>query len=368
MSGINSADNSDLELENSDETGTAEPFSVEKNQIAKPTKNQLLIAELEKETDSAKKYIDKSLSKNTLKAYKSQWEQFVAWCELRKLDYLPAKPEVVAVFISFMADNNKKFATIAHMLSSIAKAHKRSKLDSPVLSEVVRETFSGILSEIGSIQDGATPLELEDLRMITHSLDNSEMGIRDRALLLTGWFGAFRRSELVSVLKRDVVFSDEGMKIKLRKSKTDQEGKGFVKPIHRQKDLELDPVSALTDWLLIAPDSKFLFCHVEGFRGPAKIGGKLSDRMVCRLLQKWTKRFSIPGNFSGHSLRAGFVTAAAKAGKSNRSIMKITGHVSSKMVDRYVRIADEFMDNATDDLVKKNISIDIADGKEGDKK
>lgn len=307
---------------------------------------------LKKEVESATKYMGDSLSENTKRAYRIQWDQFSAWCLVRGIEPLPSTPEIVCVFISWMADNGKKVATIARMLSSISKAHRVSGVfANPVGTELVKDAFSGIKRKLGSDQARVDPLSVSDVKKMVDSFGVSIEGIRNKALILIGYFGGFRRSELVAVGRKDVKFSDEGVRIKIARSKTDQEGKGFFKSIPKAKDENYCPVLALQDWLNVAPDSKFLFCHIEGASGPVKVGKKLSDKMIARMLNRITFNLGIKGWFAGHSLRAGFVTAAARAGKSNRAIMKMTGHKTYAMVDRYVRLANEFEDNAADDLI-----------------
>ena len=319
------------------------------NQIT-PVEKQIEL--LKKEVDSATKYMEDSLSENTKRAYRIQWDQFSAWCFVRGISPMPSEPEVVCVFIAWLADNNKKVATIARMLSSISKAHRvAGVVANPIGTEIVKAAFSGIKRRLGSDQSRVDPLEAKDIKKIVDSFDVSVEGIRNKALILVGYFGAFRRSELVAVSRKDVKFLDDGVRIKIAKSKTDQEGKGFFKSIPKVKDEKYCPVLALQDWINVAPESRFLFCHIEGASGPVKVGKKLSDRMIARLINRLTFNLGIKGWFSGHSLRAGFVTSAAKAGKSNRSIMKMTGHKTYAMVDRYVRLANEFEDNAADGLL-----------------
>ena len=309
---------------------------------------------LHEEIHAAKKYIGNYLSESTQKAYSIKWEQFTAWCLIRGLESLPATPEIVCVFIAWMADNNKKVATIAQTLSSIAKAHRSSSVFlNPVDTEMVKEAFSGIKRKLGMDQERVDPIEVKDLKKIVDSFKLDEEGIRNKAIILLGYFGGFRRSELVAVGRKEVKFSEDGMRIKILRSKTDQEGKGQIKSIPKYADKDYCPVLALQDWINIAPDSKYLFCHIEGTSGPVKVGKKLSDKMIARLIQRVTFTLGISGWYAGHSLRAGFVTAAARAGKSNRAIMKMTGHKSYAMVDRYVRIANEFEDNAATDLLKE---------------
>ena len=322
------------------------------NEIVLDELDELTVKALKKEVESANRYISSSLSENTIRAYRIQWDQFSAWCLVRGFDPLPAKPEIVCVFIAWLADNNKKTATIARMLSSISKAHKTSGVfANPIGTEMVKTAFSGIKREIGSDQARVDPISTEDIKKIVNSFQVTEEDIRNKAIILLGFFGGFRRSELVSLTRKDVKFSEEGMRVKLARSKTDQEGKGFFKSIPKYEEKDYCPVLALQDWLNIAPDSKFLFCHIEGTSGPVKVGKKLSDKMIARLIQRLTSRLEIKGWFSGHSLRAGFVTAAARAGKSNRAIMKMTGHKSHAMVDRYVRLANEFEDNAASGIL-----------------
>jgi site-specific recombinase XerD len=308
---------------------------------------------LKKEVESATKYMGDSLSENTKRAYRVQWDQFSAWCLVRGLNPLPSTPEVVCVFIAWLADNGKKVATIARMLSSISKAHRVSGVfANPIGTEMVKDAFSGIKRKLGSDQERVDPLSFDDIKKIVDSFGVSIEGIRNKALILIGFFGGFRRSELVAVSRKDIKFSEEGVRIKIAKSKTDQEGKGFFKSIPRRvDDKNYCPVLALEDWINVAPDSRFLFCHVEGASGPVKVGKKLSDKMIARMINRITFNLGIKGWFSGHSLRAGFVTAAAKAGKSNRAIMKMTGHKTYAMVDRYVRLANEFEDNAADGII-----------------
>jgi site-specific recombinase XerD len=320
------------------------------NEIAKIDKSQMI-----KEVESASKYLKDSLSENTKKAYKTQWDQFNAWCMVRGFDALPATSEIVCIFISWMADNNKKAATIARMLSTISKAHGvfDGSIVNPVRTQMVKDEFSGIKRKIGTDQNRVDPISIKDIKKIVDSFECDVEGIRNKALILLGFFGGFRRSELVAVIRKDVKFSEEGMRVKIAKSKTDQEGKGFFKSIPKYEDQTYCPVLALQDWVNIAPDSRFLFCHIEGASGPVKEGRKLSDKMVARLIQRIAYKLDIKGWFSGHSLRSGFVTAAAKSGKSNRSIMKMTGHKSYAMVDRYVRLANEFEDNAAEGLLSE---------------
>ena len=310
-----------------------------------------LAVQLSKEAEDAKVFLDNALSDSTKHGYASDWNIFTTWCLVRKQESIPARPETVALYISWMAMNGKRVATIQRAMASIAKAHKTDGLPSPTSHEMVRTEFTGIKRTIGVDQDRVDAIGIDELKKIIGQFDSSVEGLRNKALLLIGYMGAFRRSELVAILRKDVKFSDEGVSIKLKKSKTDQKGIGFLKAIPRANDKEFCPVLALADWLLVAPEANIVFCHVEGSRGPTKTGQKLSDKMIARSMQRWCDNVGVDGWFAGHSLRAGFVTAAAKAGKADRDIMRITGHKSHSMIDRYVRVVNVFENNAGKDLL-----------------
>ncbi len=311
------------------------------------TVNQLNDLVIQSEIESADRYAKNALTEKTAEDYRRSWERFEVWCMLRDFRSMPATPDTVKVFIGWMADNGKKVSTITKMLSTISKAHKTLNQESPTKSEIVQDAYKGIRRTLGVEQAQVDPVTPDQIHKICDSFDDSDEGIRNRAIILTGFMGGFRRSEIVKLLKRDAKFENEGVKIKLQRSKTDQEGVGITKAIVKDENRKYCAVAALTDWLIVAPDSKFLFCHIEGARGKKSSPGmRMSDRMIARLLQKWSNDLGIEGWFAGHSLRAGFVTAAAKAGKSDRSIMKITGHKSHAMIDRYVRDANLFEDNA----------------------
>lgn len=311
---------------------------------------ELVKIDIEKEVENALSFSKKSVSENTARSYRSQVGLFEDWCDARGFDVSPAKPEVLCVYFSYLAKNGYKRSTIERAKYAIAKFHTSQGYEDPTKSDLVSQNLDGIFREIGSDVDGADPLTEQTLVKIVELFSgNSVEDIRNRALVLFSFFSGNRRSETSMLLAKNIKFVDDGMLVKIERSKTDQQGKGFVKAIQKQKSKKLCAVAAMSDWLIVAPDSKYAFCHVEkkGGRGSAKEGLRLSDKMIARLIAKWAAKVGDKTKISGHSYRAGFVTAAARAGKSNRAIMKITGHKSNDMVDHYVRLANPFEENAT---------------------
>lgn len=316
--------------------------------------NELVKIDVEKEIKSALEYSGNSLSENTMRSYRSQWSTFCDWCDARGFTSSPASPEVLCVFFSWLADNGYKRSTIERFKFVVSKSHVTAGLEDPTKAEMIATNLHGIFRQIGSTIDTVDPLSEDTLRKIVEKFGGaSQEHVRNRALALIGFFSAGRRSETSSLLRKNVKIVEGGMTIKLDRSKTDSEGHGFVKSIERKKSVQLCPVAAIVDWLAVAPESKFLFCHVakKGGRGSAKEGQRLSDKMIARLIAKWASDVGDKSRIAGHSYRSGFATAAARAGKSNRAIMKITGHKSNDMVDRYVREANPFVDNATSGLL-----------------
>jgi len=309
--------------------------------------------DIEQEIQDALYFSRKSVSENTIRSYRSQVGMYEKWCESRGFDVLPSRPEAICVYFSYLAKSGYKRSTIERAKYAISRLHVSGGFEDPTKSELVSQNLSGIFREIGSEVDCVDPLSEDTVKKIIEMFsDNSVESIRNRALVLFSFFTGNRRSETSSLLRKNVKFVDKGMIVKIERSKTDQEGKGFVKAIHRQKDRKFCATSSMIDWFLVGPESKYAFCHVEkkGGRGSAKEGQRISDKMIARLIADWARRVGDKSRIAGHSFRSGFVTAAARAGKSNRSIMKITGHKSNDMVDHYVRMATPFEENATEGI------------------
>lgn len=187
---------------------------------------------------------------------------------------------------------------------------------------------------------------MEDLQRLVAALPDSLSGSRDRLLLLVGFAGAFRRSELVALDLEDITITPDGLEVLVRRSKTDQEGTGTVKGIPFGSNPRTCPVRAFRAWIERSGiTTRTLFRHVD--RHGCLHAHRLSGHAIARIIKRLAKVAGLdPVQFSGHSLRAGLATAAARAGKADRTIMRQTGHRSRAMLDRYVRDADLFTDNA----------------------
>lgn len=283
-------------------------------------------------------------SRNTLKAYRAAWSDFKGWCESQEvvLGSLPAAPETVAMYL---ADCSRRVAasTIRVRLSSIDRAHREAGLDLPGSHPAVRRVLKGIRREKGLRSKQATPLRGSDLRKALGSLPEGTKGVRDRALLLLGFHGAFRRSELASLRIEDVQRQRAGLVVTLRRSKTDQEGEGLEKGIVFQADHKVCPVRSLLAWLDAVGESEGPLFRAVDRHG--RIGRSLTDRSVDLVVRQACGAAGLEGRFSAHSLRAGLATQAAEDGAPERVIMLQGGWTSIPTVRRYIRHGSLFREN-----------------------
>lgn len=291
-------------------------------------------------------YIAAALASGTQRMYTARWRMFVAWCKKHGRTPLPADPAIVANYLAELANAGKSVSTIAGHRLAIATAHKVAGCDtSPTEKEVVRLTMKGIRRKLGIRPHSKTALHTRDMREMIRALPENLGGTRDRALLLLGFAGAMRRSELVALDVADVELRREGLRILIRRSKEDQDGEGQIIGIPYGSHFETCPVRALQDWL----DAAHI---IEGslFRPVAKGGhlqpGRLSNRAVAEIVKRSAKRVGLePTKFAGHSLRSGFATTAAEQGVPERHIMRQTRHKSLHMVRRYIQEGELFRDN-----------------------
>lgn len=313
-----------------------------------PLSHQELILDA---TERARDYAANSKAPATIRAYRACWKHFQQWCAERGLLSLPAEPRTIALFISDCATKHKP-ASISLRMASISAAHKLAGLESPALMRhaVVSETWAGIRRTLGTAQTGKSALLTEDIRAMVEALPDTLRGLRDVALLLVGFSSACRRSELAALTVDDLSWVEEGLRITLRRSKTDQEGKGQTIGIPYGSDPATCPVRAMKRWLAAAGiTGGFAFRGVlKGGRvNPGKMAGDsiaLCIKRACTLIGKGTAQYA------GHSLRAGFVTQAARAGCSESSIMRQTRHKSTAMLVRYTREPNLFRNNAATKL------------------
>jgi integrase len=296
--------------------------------------------------DRAQAYARNSKAPATRRGYASDWRMFTAWCERAGVSSLPAAPETVALYIADLAEGHKP-ATVSRHMAAIAAAHKACGRESPASMRhgAVASVWQGIKRTHGTAQNAKAPVLVDDLRAMVQKLRPGLIGTRDRALLLVGFAGAFRRSELVALDAEDVQFTSDGLVVALRRSKTDQEGEGRKIGIPYGSNPETCPVRALRAWLdAAAIESGPLLRSVTRH---GKMQGRLSGYAVALIVKRHAGAAGLEmAAYSGHSLRAGLATSAAIAGASERSIMAQTGHRSSVMVRRYIRDSSLFRENA----------------------
>jgi site-specific recombinase XerD len=299
--------------------------------------------------EQVREYIRASKAENTLRGYRADWRGFCAWCKSHATTPLPASPETVATYIAECA-GRLKVGSIQRRINAIAEAHKATGLDSPTHHAMVTNTMKGIRRIKGTAPAQKAPALTDDIRAMVDASDAGIIGARDRALILAGFAGAFRRSELVSLDVEDCTFGKDGLTINLRRSKTDQDSVGRKIGIPYGANPETCPVRVLQSWM-----EQTGITSGPVFRSISRHGHVQADRLsgidVARVTKKLAKRAGLdPAKYAGHSLRAGHATSAAIAGASERSIMNQTGHRSVQMVRRYIRDGSLFRENSAGKL------------------
>jgi site-specific recombinase XerD len=303
-------------------------------------------ASLEAAASRVRVYLRNTRAANTYKAYAADWKHFETWCSGGRLSSLPASPQTVMLYLGELGGAGKKLSTISRRLSAIARVHRVAGFESPSEARPVREVVAGMRRTHGVAAQGKEALLSEDLRAITRELGNSLRDLRDRALLLVGFSGAFRRSELVSIEAADVEYVSEGMVVQVRRSKSDQERRGREVPIPFGLRPETCPVAALRTWTERAGiDAGPLFRGISRYGRVS--GNPLTPTAVALVVKERADGAGLDSAiYSGHSLRAGFATSAALGGAPEWAIMKQTGHRSRAMLDRYIRPASRFRNHA----------------------
>jgi len=293
---------------------------------------------------NVEQFIEASKARNTRKAYASDWQDFETWCNARGETSLPAFPESVARYITALAETRKP-ATLQRRLASISVAHQAAGLPSPASAPIVRATMQGIRRTVGMAQRQAAPLMVEHVRQAVCVLDDSPRGLRDKAILLLGLAGAFRRSELVALDVEDLEFREQGVIVRIRRSKTNQDGQDETKDIGYGAHEQTCPVRSLRKWLEVAGVGKGAVFRAVSPAGEVS-PRRLRDRAVSRIVKGAAKRIGLsPEQFSGHSLRAGFVTQGYREGVPESDIMRHTGHKSRTVMGKYRREGERFLTN-----------------------
>ena len=299
--------------------------------------------------DRAREFARHSKADSTLRGYRTDWRDFCGWCERTAQRPLPASPETVAAYIAECA-GRLKVGSIQRRLNAIAEAHKAVGLDSPTAAGIVRNTLKGIKRTLGTAAVQKAPALTADIRAMVEATDVGPIGARDRAIVLLGFAGAFRRAEIVGLDVSDLAFSRDGLTVTLRRSKTDQEGQGRNVGIPYGSNPETCPVRVLQAWLEQGDATSGPVFRSFNRHGHTQ-QGRLSGIDVARVVKKLALRAGLdPAKYAGHSLRAGHATSAAASGASERSIMNQTGHRSVQMVRRYIREGNLFRENSAGKL------------------
>jgi len=293
------------------------------------------INELKKET-SINLGCSKSL--NTLRAYRSDFAHFKVFCLELSLPFLPTTPKVISLYLTHLSKSSK-YSTLKRRIASINVIHGLKGHHIDTKHPIIRDNLQGIKRKIGTYQNGKKPLLINTLHTIVDLIDTNKVNkyitsVRDKAIILIGFSGGFRRSEVVNLRNSDLEFVAEGVKISLRKSKSDQYGEGMIKAIPYFNNKKYCAVVALQEWLSARKlNNELIFPY--------------SDKTVSLILKKHLNLIGLDSHlYSGHSLRSGFASSTAAHGADERSIMAMTGHKSTEMVRRYIKEANLFKNNA----------------------
>lgn len=298
---------------------------------------------------SAAGYAQDEKAASTRRGYRSDWRDFSAWCERMQLLAMPALPATVAGYLAHLADSGRSAGTIARRVAAIAYAHKLKGADSPTTVEAVRQVCRGIRRRIGVAPVQKAPATARAIGAMLEHIPEGLTGLRDRAILLLGFAAALRRSEIVELNVSDLEFSPDGVLVHIRKSKTDQEGQGATIAVPRGGKLR--PVDAIEAWLATSKiDAGPCFRPID--RHGRVNPHALSDRSVANIVKFYAGLAGLnPQSFSGHSLRAGFVTSALEHGADLFKVMDVTRHKRVETLKIYDRRAQAFRNHAGKDFL-----------------
>ena len=294
--------------------------------------------------------LQNSKANNTVRAYKSDFKDFGIFCSQNGFKSLPSEPKIVSLYLTHLSTKDAKMSTLKRRLVSIGVIHKLKGHYLDTKHPSIIENIMGIKRRKGSHQKGKEPMLINNLKAIINVIDQQNKEdikkFRDRSIILIGFSGGFRRNEIVSLNLDDLDFVPEGLKINIRRSKTDQFGEGFIKALPYFDSSHYCPVVSLKNWIEI---SKITSGPVfrRFVKGSKLSENRLTDQTVALLIKEYLNLAGIDSkNYSGHSLRSGFATSAAELGVEERNIMAMTGHKSTEMVRRYIKDANLFKNNA----------------------
>ena len=310
-----------------------------------------LITDLKSLEIETLKNLKNSKAANTLRAYKSDYKDFGAFCIKNGFSSMPADSKILSLYLTHLSATSK-FSTLKRRIASISVIHKMKGHYLDTKHPIIMENLHGIKRTLGSRQTGKKPILINELKLIINVIDeikikaktglveakvkSSNVKRRDKALILLGFAGGFRRSELVNIDHEDIEFVQEGVKIVIKRSKTDQSGEGTIKAIPYFNNEKFCPVKALKNYLT----------YSFATQNKGKIFD-VSDKSVALIVKKYASLAGLDSNkYAGHSLRSGFATTAAEFGAEERNIMAMTGHKTTQMVRRYIQEANLFKNNA----------------------
>ena len=294
--------------------------------------------------------LQNSKASNTVRAYKSDFKDFSLFCVQNKFKNLPSEPNVVSLYLTHLSTREIKLSTIKRRLVSIGVIHKMKGHYLDTKHPIIIENLMGIKRRKGIVQNGKKPILINNLKQIINVINEQKIEdikkLRDKSIILIGFAGGFRRNEIVSLDFEDLDFVFEGLKITVKKSKTDQFGEGLTKGLPYFENQLYCPVLTVKRWINISKIHEgALFRRFS--KGSKLSKNRLTDQTVALIIKQYLSIAGInSANYSGHSLRSGFATSAAEAGAEERSIMAMTGHKSTEMVRRYIKEANIFKNNA----------------------
>ena len=294
--------------------------------------------------------LQSSKASNTVRAYKSDFSDFGVFCAQNGFKSLPSEPKIVSLYLTHLSTKDAKMSTLKRRLVSIGVIHKLKGHYLDTKHPAIIENIMGIKRRKGSFQKAKKPILINSLKKIINVIDKQKKEeikkLRDRSIILIGFSGGFRRNEIVSLDYDDLDFVPEGLKLSIRRSKTDQFGEGFTKALPYFDSSQYCPVVSLKKLLDLSKiRSGPVFRRFS--KGSKLSENRLTDQTVALLIKEYLNLAGIDSkNFSGHSLRSGFATSAAESGVEERNIMAMTGHKSTEMVRRYIKEANLFKNNA----------------------
>ena len=309
-----------------------------------------LVTDIKALQEETLKNLQSSKANNTVRAYKSDFKDFGLFCVKNGFKSLPSDPKIISLYLTHLSTKEVKLSTIKRRLVSIGVIHKIKGHYLDTKHPIIVENFLGIKRRKGSVQKGKKPILINELRKILNVIDEQNSPdikkLRDKSIILIGFSGGFRRNEIISLDYEDLDFVYEGLKITVKKSKTDQFGEGTIKALPYTKESPYCPVTTLERWLKISKINKGpIFRRFS--KGSNLSNNRLTDQSVAIIIKNYLNKAGIDSkNYSGHSLRSGFATTAAEAGVEERTIMAMTGHKSAEMVRRYIKEANLFKNNA----------------------